>query len=136
MYNPIIIHTDGACSNNQDREKSVGGWAYLLEYNGKTKSDSGKVILTTNNRMEMLAIIKALGALKRFDLPIEIHSDSNYVINTITNNWKRNKNQDLWEQLDHLLSNFDEIKFIKVKAHADNAKNNLVDQLAVKASLS
>jgi ribonuclease HI len=130
----IIIYTDGACSNNQDQSQSIGGWAYYLEYQGKTKTNSGQELNTTNNRMEMLAVINALKALKRFDLPVAVHTDSALVCNTINLGWKRKSNLDLWDQLDQLLIKFDDLTFIKVKGHSDDRLNNLVDQLAVKAT--
>ncbi|CCV64128.1 Ribonuclease H [Alteracholeplasma palmae J233] len=127
----IIIYTDGACSNNQDTKKSVGGWAYLLIYKGSKKTNSGKAYQTTNNRMEIKAIIEALKAIKKPTIKTKVHSDSSYVINTVTLGWKKNKNHDLWEELEEQINRFSNIEFIKVKGHDTNEYNNLVDQLAV-----
>lgn len=127
----LIIYTDGACSNNQEFDKSIGGWAFILKYQDKIKKKSGRVEKTTNNRMEILAVIEALKSIKKYDVETIIHSDSSYVINTITKNWKRNKNNDLWDELDLLLKKFSNLKFVKVKGHADDELNNLVDEMAV-----
>jgi len=128
----VICYTDGACSKNQDGANSVGGWAYILMYKDHVKKDSGQVKLTTNNRMEILSVINALKAIKNPLIPVELYSDSNLLVSTLNLGWKRKKNQDLWEELDTLLLQFKDIKFIKVTAHADNEFNNLVDKMAVK----
>lgn len=131
MADILKIYTDGACSNNQNKESAVGGWAYCLLFKGHQKTGSGQVLLTTNNRMEILAVIEALKAVKKHDLKTVIYSDSLYVINTMTLGWKKKLNNDLWDELERLLALFKDISFIKVKGHANDKYNNLVDELAV-----
>lgn len=136
----IEIYTDGSCLNNPWN----GWWAYLLKYKDKEKKNSAWVKDTTNNKMELLAIINALKALKNNAKSIEInlYTDSNYVKMWITqwikkwkqNNWKTAnkqdvKNKELWEELDKLASSFN-INWYWVKAHSTNKYNNIVDELA------
>lgn len=134
----IDIYTDGACSGNP----GSGGYGIVLLYNGKRKELSQGYKLTTNNRMEMLAVIKSLEALKE-PCNVTLYSDSKYVIDAITkgwvekwkkNNWKRNKtdmasNIDLWEIMLELLNKHN-VNFIWVKGHADNVENERCDYLA------
>lgn len=127
----IEIYTDGACSNNQNRELSVGGWAYHLSYNGLKKIGKGQVKNTTNNRMEMTAIIEALRAIKKTDISVIVKTDSQLIVDTIQKGWKRNANIDLWHELDIQLNRFKDITFVKVKGHGNDTLNNLVDRLAV-----
>ena len=127
----IEIYTDGACSNNQNREVSVGGWAYRLFYMGHEKIGKGQVKNTTNIRMEMTAVIEALKAVKKNDISVYIHTDSQLVVDTIQKGWKRNKNIDLWDELDTQLARFKDVLFVKVKGHGNDFFNNLVDRLAV-----
>jgi ribonuclease HI len=137
MSNIIEIWTDGACSGNP----GPGGWGALLCKNDIEKELYGGEQNTTNNRMELLAAIKALEALKKSCI-INLYTDSNYVKNGITQwidgwvkkNWKtangKNvKNQDLWERL-LTLSNNHQIKWIWVKGHAGNEKNERADAFA------
>lgn len=128
---PIIVYTDGACSNNQDPDNSIGGWAYLLKYKGHTKEASGRAVKTTNNRMEMKAVIEALKAINNKKIKTLVHSDSALTVNTINLGWKKNKNQDLWEELMQEVKQFSAIEFIKVRGHANDPNNNRVDELAV-----
>ncbi len=135
----ITIYTDGACSGNP----GPGGWGAILIYKDVTKELSGFVDKTTNNRMEMTAIIKALKALKE-PCKVLLHSDSSYLVNAFNqgwiNNWVNNgwktsnkkdvANKDLWENLINL-SKYHHIDWIKVKGHSDNELNNKVDRLAV-----
>ena len=127
----IEIYTDGACSNNQNREVSVGGWAYHLSYLGFEKIGKGQVKNTTNIRMEMTAVIEALKAIKKTDISVSIHSDSQLVVDTIQKGWKRNSNIDLWHEMDEQLARFKDVKFVKVKGHSSDVYNILVDKLAV-----
>lgn len=133
----IQIWTDGACSGNP----GPGGWGAILMYNGSEKRISGGEKETTNNRMELLAVINALNCLKE-KCKVQIYSDSAYVVNAYLQgwivNWKANgwkkqnktvKNVELWKQLDNL-TNFHEVEFIKVKGHSDNEKNNECDKMA------
>ena len=134
----IILYTDGACSFNP----GPGGWGCILMYKGLKKEMSGFESNTTNNRMELMAIIKGLEALKE-GVDVEIYSDSAYVCNAFNQNWIENwikngwknsskkevLNKDLWISLLNLLKEH-KYKFIKVKGHADNEYNNRCDELA------
>ena len=134
----IEIYTDGACSGNP----GAGGWGALLRCNGKEKELSGGFEDTTNNRMELTAVIEALSALKK-QCEIMIYTDSKYVMDGVLEwlpNWKRNnwktankksdvKNVDLWKKLDALLPNH-QIKWTWVKGHNGHVENERVDKLA------
>lgn len=133
----IIIYTDGACSGNPGK----GGWGAILKYGDHTKEISGYAELTTNNKMELQAVIEALKLIKK-DYDIEIFTDSSYVKNGITswintwklNNWKTSKkesvkNKELWLELDELKQKYN-INWNWVKGHADDELNNRVDELA------
>ena len=124
----IEIYTDGACSVNP----GIGGWGAVLIYeSGVEKEIYGSEIETTNNRMEITAVIKSLEELAD-EQDIKIYSDSTYVINTITKNWKRNANNDLWDILDKLLSD-KKVVWQWVKGHSGNKYNEIADKLAVNA---
>lgn len=137
----VTLYTDGACSGNP----GIGGWAYILIYNGHEKRGSGVENKTTNNRMEMFAIIEALLKLKE-PCEVEIYSDSAYTVNGFNlgwiynwekNGWKKadNKpllNDDLWKSL-WVLARAHKLTFIKVKGHADNEYNNQCDKMATGA---
>lgn len=133
----VVIYTDGACSGNP----GPGGWGALLICGDKRKELKGGEPETTNNRMELLAAIRALEALKQ-RCRVDLHTDSNYVRGGITdwiNNWKRNgwrtanrkpvKNEDLWRQLDELKSDRD-VHWHWVKGHAGDPGNERADELA------
>ncbi len=133
----VIIYTDGACSGNPGK----GGWGAILIYGDNKKEISGYSELTTNNKMELQAVIEALSLLKR-KCNVELWTDSNYVKNGITEwiyNWKKNnwknskkeivKNQELWQKLDEL-NNFHNIEWNWVKGHGEDELNNRVDKLA------
>ena len=134
----IIIYTDGACSGNP----GPGGWAAILIYNGKEKEISGGNKNTTNNIMEITAVIEGLKALK-YPCEVELYSDSAYVVNTFTQGWIFNwmqkgwktasgdsvKNKELWQEL-YSLTKIHKVTFNKVKGHADNHYNNRCDELA------
>ena len=134
----VILYTDGACSENP----GVGGWAFVLQYKNTQKKVAGGELLTTNNRMELKAVIEGLKALKE-PCDVEVYSDSAYVVNAFQNdwivswqlnNWKNSQkkevlNRDLWEELDRL-SQIHKITWVKVKGHADNEYNNRCDELA------
>ena len=139
----ITIYTDGSCLNNPGN----GGWAAIININNDVKKISGSVKDTTNNKMELMAPIKALQEIKEKQ-PIEIYTDSQYVRLGITdwvhkwikNNWQTSKkepvkNKELWIQLYELTSSFD-VKWIWVKAHAGNILNEEVDLLAKQAAES
>ena len=137
----IKIYTDGSCLSNPGN----GGWAAIINTNGKIKKISGNEKNTTNNRMELMAPINALKIINSKD-PIEIFTDSKYVKNGITewintwvlNNWKTSKkedvkNKDLWLEL-HKLNQSLSVKWNWVKAHAGDPLNEEVDMLAKKAA--
>lgn len=136
--NEVTIYTDGACSGNP----GPGGWAAILKAGEKIKELSGGEKATTNNRMELLAVINALSALKR-PCMVELFTDSQYIEKAINQGWlsawkakgwKRKdgelKNAELWQELDALL-NIHKVTFKWVKGHADNEYNNKCDALAV-----
>jgi len=134
----VEIYTDGACKNNP----GPGGWAAILIYNQHEKQISGFVENTTNNRMELMAIVEALQVLKDSCI-VKIFTDSAYAYNAFTKNWIKtwqcnnwmnsNKepvaNQDLWQQIIEL-SNKHKMEWNKVKGHSDNELNNRCDLLA------
>lgn len=139
MAERVEIFTDGACKGNP----GPGGWGAVLRYKGKEKELYGGEPNTTNNRMELLAVIRALEALTR-KTPVRVTTDSQYVKKGITewiHNWKRNgwktaarkpvKNSDLWQQLDQLVSNHD-LSWAWVKGHSGHAENERADRLANK----
>lgn len=125
----IKIYADGACRGNQNTT-NIGGYGVVLIYKDSIKELNNAFQDTTNNKMEILSVIEGLKSLKRFDIPVEIYSDSQYVVNTINNGWRKNANLDLWDELDRLIEKFDSVKFIKVKGHSDNNYNNRADKLA------
>jgi ribonuclease HI len=137
---PVVIYTDGACSGNP----GPGGWGAILTYGDRCKEISGGEAVTTNNRMELMAAISALEALKQPRL-VELHTDSAYLKDGITkwiHGWKRNgwrtaskepvKNADLWRRLDEVRQQH-EIKWHWVKGHAGHPENERVDALAREA---
>lgn len=138
----VVLYTDGACSGNP----GPGGWGSILMASGHSKELSGGEPSTTNNRMELMAVIEGLSALKR-PCHVEIYSDSAYVVNAFNQDWitkwQRNgwknsakspvANVDLWQKLLELTS-IHEVNFNKVKGHADNEFNNRCDRLAVEAA--
>ncbi len=134
----IEIFTDGACSGNP----GPGGWAAILKYKDNVKKISGFVPNTTNNRMEILALINALSILKE-SCEITVYSDSKYVVDSINKNWvlnwqknnwmKKNKkvpNSDLWYTLLNIMKNH-KINFIWVRGHSGHPENEECDKMAV-----
>ncbi len=137
MSEIVEIHTDGACRGNP----GPGGWGAILNYDGREKCLSGAEANTTNNRMELLAAIHALEALKR-RCRVRLVTDSQYVRNGITQwmaNWKRNnwrtasraavKNADLWKRLERAASGHD-VDWVWVKGHSGHPQNERADALA------
>ncbi len=133
----VEIYTDGACSFNP----GPGGWGAVLMFNGKVKAISGGEEETTNNKMELQAVISALETLRE-PCTVNLYSDSAYVVNAFlqnwidkwqTNNWKRGrdqvKNVEFWKKL-LALTKIHNVQFIKVKGHSDNEFNNECDRLA------
>lgn len=148
----VRIYTDGACSENP----GPGGWAVVFNTASKCRTISGNEKITTNNRMELKAVIEAFKKIVqkgRYDVQYDIYSDSAYVVNTINNHWidawKKNnwqttkredvKNKDLWEEFDTLKTEAKElgicITLNKVKGHSGNTFNELVDKLAKTESM-
>ena len=138
MGEKVIIYTDGACSGNP----GPGGWGAILMYKDAKKEISGGMKNTTNNIMEISAVIEALKCLK-VESDVQIYSDSAYVVNAFNQGWIYNwlkkgwktadgksvKNQELWQEL-YALTKKHKVEFIKVKGHADNEFNNRCDELA------
>lgn len=137
----VIIYTDGACSGNP----GPGGWGAVLFYGPHKKEISGGTKETTNNRMEIQAVIEGLTLLKEA-CRVTVYSDSAYVVNCfqkrwihgwLRNGWKNSKgaaveNQDLWKQLWELMGKHT-VEYVKVKGHSDNEWNNRCDELAREA---
>ena len=138
----VTIYTDGACSGNP----GPGGWGAILRYKDTEKELSGGAADTTNNRMELTAVIEALALLKE-PCVVELYSDSKYVIDGLSKGWARGwqkqgwiksdkkpaLNPDLWERLLDLTDRH-EMRYHWVKGHAENEKNNRCDQMAVAES--
>lgn len=138
MGEKVIIYTDGACSGNP----GPGGWGAILMYKDAKKEISGGMKNTTNNIMEISAVIEALKCLK-VETDVQIYSDSAYVVNAFNQGWIYNwmkkgwktadgksvKNQELWQEL-YGLTKKHKVEFIKVKGHADNEFNNRCDEMA------
>jgi len=134
----VVIYTDGACSGNP----GPGGWAAVLMYKDKKKEISGGQKDTTNNIMELTAVVEGLKLLK-FPCEVELYSDSAYVVNAFNQGWiynwaKKNwktagnepvKNMEIWQEL-YSLTKTHKVQFIKVKGHSDNEYNNRCDELA------
>ncbi|MEO8860146.1 MAG: ribonuclease HI [Ginsengibacter sp.] len=142
MINPkdtIKIYTDGAARGNPGK----GGYGALLLWQNHKKELSQGYRLTTNNRMELMAVIAALESLKKNNLDLIIYSDSNYVVKAVMEGWLKKwmktnfkgniKNRDLWEKYDGLSQNH-QIQFKWVKGHAENIYNNRCDILATEAA--
>ncbi|MEX0594044.1 MAG: ribonuclease HI [Balneolaceae bacterium] len=138
----VEIYTDGACRGNP----GPGGWGAVLLFNGDRKEISGGESTSTNNRMEMTAVCKALNALKR-PCRVRLYSDSALIINAFNQgwikNWKRRgwrksnkqpvENRDLWEEILEAATPH-QVEWIKIKGHAGIEENERADQLAVEAS--
>lgn len=138
MEGKVIIYTDGACSGNP----GPGGWGAILMYKGVKKEISGGMKNTTNNIMEITAVVEALKCLK-VESDVQVYSDSAYTVNAFKQgwiyNWMKNgwrtankepvKNKELWQEL-YALTKKHKVEFIKVKGHADNEFNNRCDEMA------
>lgn len=136
----IKIYTDGAAQGNP----GPGGYGVVLKFNDHYKELSQGFRLTTNNRMELLAVIKGLEAIKKEGIPVTIYSDSEYVVNAVEKGWlwnweqknfKKKANADLWQRYIPLHKKF-KPKFIWVKGHAGHIENERCDRLAVEAAES
>lgn len=138
MKKTVTLYTDGACSGNP----GLGGYAGILLYGDHKLEYSGSEVQTTNNRMEVMAVIVGLKRLK-FPCKVEVYSDSAYTVNAFNEGWiygwkksgwkkadgKAVQNVDLWEEL-YALTKTHEVTFYKVAGHADNELNNRCDELA------
>jgi len=135
----LIIYTDGAARGNP----GPGGYGVILIWGDKRKEISAGYRLTTNNRMELTAVIVALQSLTKKNVPLTIYTDSQYIVNAIQQGWLENwvgtefkggkKNKDLWMRFYKLSKDYD-IKFVWVRGHADNPFNNRCDELATTAA--
>jgi ribonuclease HI len=134
----LVIYTDGSSRGNPGR----GGYGAILHWNGVTKEISQGYRHTTNNRMELMAVLAALALLKRDRLDITIYTDSQYIVNSVEQRWvfgwekkgfKDKKNPDLWIQFLRFYRKH-HIRFVWVKGHATNAWNNRCDELATQAA--
>jgi ribonuclease HI len=135
----LVIYTDGASRGNP----GPGGYGAILQWGGRRKELSAGYRRTTNNRMELMAVIAALEALNRDGLKITIYSDSQYVVKAVMEGWLKNwiatnfrggkKNRDLWTHF-YELAQKHQIRFVWVKGHAENPFNNRCDELATAAA--
>ena len=138
MEKTVTIYTDGACSGNPGK----GGWGALLMYGGSRKEISGYDPATTNNRMELMAAIRGLEALRE-PCRVDLYSDSAYLVNAMNEGWLKRwvkngwktaskkpvENIDLWQEI-LKLTTLHRVSFHKVKGHSDNPHNNRCDELA------
>jgi len=138
MVNEVTIYTDGACSGNP----GPGGYGVVLMSGSHRKEISEGFRLTTNNRMELLAIIKGLEALKKKNTPVKLFTDSQYVANAVNKGWvfdwerkhfKKKKNQDLWIRFLELYRQHN-VSLFWLKGHNNDTENERCDVLAVNAS--
>jgi ribonuclease HI len=136
----IRIYTDGAAQGNPGR----GGYGVILKFNQAEKELSQGFRLTTNNRMELLAVIAGLEAIKKDGIPVTIYSDSEYVVNSVEKGWiwnwekqnfKKKANVDLWQRYIPLHKKY-KPKFVWIRGHAGHPENERCDQLAVGAANS
>jgi ribonuclease HI len=134
----LIIYTDGAARGNP----GPGGYGAIMMWGSARKELSGGFRHTTNNRMELMAVIVSLSALTRPGLDVTIFSDSSYVVNAIEKGWLRNwlktgfkgkKNADLWRRYADIAKNH-KVRFVWIKGHSDNPFNNRCDELATAAA--
>lgn len=139
MKKELVMYTDGSSRGNP----GPGGYGTILMWQGKVKELSAGYRKTTNNRMELMAVIAGLKALNRDGLPIIVYSDSQYVVKAVQEGWLKNwirtdfkggkKNKDLWLEFAELAQKH-HIRFVWVKGHADNPHNNRCDELATAAA--
>ena len=139
MSNELIIYTDGSSRGNP----GPGGYGTILFWGNQRKELSGGYRRTTNNRMELMAVIAGLEALKKEGLKITIYSDSQYVVKAVEQGWLKTwiatdfkggkKNKDLWTRF-YELSKKNALRFVWVRGHADNPNNNRCDELATSAA--
>jgi len=135
----ILLYTDGASRGNP----GPGGYGAILMFGSHRKELSQGFRRTTNNRMELMAVIAGLEAIKKNELPVTVFSDSQYVVNTVEKGWLKTwiktdfkggkKNKDLWKHYYELAKKFN-VRFVWVKGHANNPFNNRCDELATAAA--
>lgn len=141
----IEVWTDGGVRGN-GKETNIGGWGALLRYKGKEKEIYGSDKNTTNNKMELMGVIRSLSSIKTTNIPIKVYSDSAYVVNGMNEwvtGWEKRKwvksdkkpvlNKELWQELLMLSRKQDDIQFIWVRGHNDDEGNERADMLANKA---
>lgn len=126
----ITVYTDGSALNNGSPDSGCG-WACKLIYKGYEKMKSGGDKGKANNVVEMTAVLEAMKAITDKSIPVEVFSDSKYVVETMNGNYKVKKNVELWKEMLSEKEKFAEIKFIWVKGHDKNRHNNEVDRAAV-----
>ena len=129
----IIVYTDGSSMGNGSQDSSCG-WACELIYNGHCLVKSGGDIGKTNNQMEMCAVLNAMRSIRNKEIPVELYSDSQYVIETLKGNFTIKKNMELWEEIMEEAQRFKDIRFFWVKGHDKNIHNAEVDRRAVEES--
>ncbi len=141
----INIYSDGACSGNQ-HNINIGGWGTVLEMGVQTKELFGGEVNTTNNKMELTALLEGLRALKRYNLDISIYSDSAYVINGLSQKWyekwekngwktsqkKAVENKELWQEIITIIRKIHQVSYFHVKGHLDLNKTSEVNKWRTK----
>lgn len=131
--NKITVYTDGSSLNNGSSDSGCG-WACKLIYKEREKIKSGNDIGKTNNQMEMTAVLQAMRSITDKSIPVEVFSDSKYVVETLNGNFQIKKNVDLWQEIMQEKLRFYNIKFFWVKGHDKNQHNIDVDMAAVAES--
>ncbi len=126
----IVVYADGSVLNNGSPDSGCG-WACKFIYHGHEKMKSGALVGKTNNQMEMISVLRAMKSITDKSIPVEVYSDSKYVVETLNGIYSINRNEDLWELLFAEKAEFDDIRFVWVKGHDKNRHNNDVDRLAV-----
>ena len=126
----ITVYTDGSALNNGSPDSGCG-WACKLIYGSREVMKSGGNVGKTNNQMEMTAVLEAMRSITDKSIPVEIFSDSKYVVETLKGNYKIKKNVDLWNAILTEKEKFEDIKFLWVKGHDKNRHNIEVDKRAV-----
>lgn len=139
MSHQLLIYTDGAARGNP----GPGGYGIVLIWGDKQKEISAGYRLTTNNRMELMAVIVALESLNKQGIPVTVYTDSKYIVDSVQKGWLNNwirtqfkggkKNKDLWMRYHAIALQF-HVRFVWVKGHADNKYNNRCDELATQAA--
>ena len=129
----IIVYTDGSSMGNGSPDSGCG-WACKLIYHGHSLLKSGGDIGKTNNQMEMIAALNAMRSIQNKDIPVELYSDSQYVVETLNRKYRIQKNRELWEEVFNEMRKFKDIRFFWVKGHERNIHNIDVDRRAVEES--